>query len=362
MTPVERRVRDRIIQSGPISIAEYMEIALGDPDHGYYRTRDPLGAAGDFVTAPEISQVFGELIGLWCTTMWQAMGAPDVVRLVELGPGRGTLMADAIRAAECAPNFLAAADIHLIETSPTLRVRQHDVLEVLHPTWHEHFTEAPGGPCMVIANEFFDALPIEQFVRTPDGWRRRGIGIDDAAHELCFVLTDSELTIPAPFQDAPLGVPCELRPDAEMLVDKIARRISSEGCAALIIDYGHAVRAPGETLQAVRRHRFDGVLTQPGLADLTAHVDFAAVAEAARAAGGDAHGPVAQGVFLDRLGLSIRAQILCESTPECAGEIRVSCRRLRDPDEMGKLFKALAITPRGSPLPPGFEPNSSRTC
>jgi len=362
MTPVERRIRDRIIQSGPISIAEYMEFALSDSDQGYYRTRDPLGVAGDFVTAPEISQVFGELIGLWCATMWQAVGAPDDVHLVELGPGRGTLMADAIRAAECVPEFLAAANIHLIETSPTLRVRQHDVLEALHPTWHEHFAEVPDGPCMVIANEFFDALPVEQFVRTPDGWRRRGIGIDDAVGDLCFVLTDSGLTIPAPFQDAPLGVPCELRPDAEMLVDKIARRISRGGCAALIIDYGHAVRTPGETLQAVRRHRFDGVLNQPGLADLTAHVDFAVMAETARAAGADAHGPVAQGVFLDRLGLNIRAQFLCESTPECAEEIRAGCRRLRDPDKMGKLFKAFAITPRGLPPPAGFEPNCPRTC
>jgi len=362
MTPVERRVRDRIIQSGPISIAEYMEIALGDPDHGYYRTRDPLGAAGDFVTAPEISQVFGELIGLWCATMWQAVGAPDDVRLVELGPGRGTLMADAIRAAERVPNFLAAADIHLIETSPTLRVRQHDVLEALHPTWHEHFAEISDGPCVVIANEFFDALPVEQFVRTSSGWRRRSIGIDDAAGDLCFVLTDGGRSIPVPFHDAPLGVPCELRPDAEILVDEIARRITREGCAALIIDYGHAVRAPGETLQAIRQHRFDGVLTQPGLADLTAHVDFAAVAEAARAAGADAHGPVAQGVFLDRLGLGLRAQYLCESTPERAEEIRAGCRRLRDPDKMGKLFKALAITPRGSPPPAGFGQNSARTC
>ncbi|HIM46274.1 MAG TPA: class I SAM-dependent methyltransferase [Alphaproteobacteria bacterium] len=362
MTPVEHRVRERINQSGPISIAEYMAIVLGDPEHGYYRTRDPLGTEGDFVTAPEISQVFGELIGLWCAATWRTMGAPDRVRLVELGPGRGTLMADAMRATKRVPEFLAAADIHLIETSPALRRRQHGVLAALHPMWHERFAEVPEGPCLVIANEFFDALPVEQFVRTPGGWRQRGIGINDAAGDLCFVLTDSGPTIPPAFQDAPFGVLCELRPDAEMLVGEIARRITRDGGAALIIDYGHAVRAPGETLQAVRRHRFDDVLAQPGLADLTAHVDFADVAEAACTAGADVHGPVAQGTFLDRLGLGVRMRLLCNSSPDRAEEIRAGCRRIRDPDQMGKLFKALAITPRGSPPLGGFEPNSARPC
>ncbi len=362
MTPVERRVRERITESGPISIAEYMAIALGDPEHGYYRTRDPLGAAGDFVTAPEISQVFGELIGLWCAATWRAMGAPDPVRLVELGPGRGTLMADAIRAAERVPEFLAAADIHLVETSPALRRPQHDAMAALRATWHESFAEVPDGPCLVIANEFFDALPVEQFVRTTDGWRRRSIGIDDAAGALYFVLTDSGPTIPSPFQDAPLGVPCEVRPDAEMLAGDIARRIARDGCAALIIDYGHAARAPGETLQAVRRHRFDDVLARPGLADLTAHVDFVAVAEAARTAGAHAHGPVAQGAFLDRLGLGVRMQRLCDAAPDRADDIRAGCRRLSDVDEMGELFKALAITRPGSPPPAGFATKGAPPC
>ncbi len=362
MTPVERLVRERITQSGPISIAEYMAIALGDPEHGYYRTRDPLGAAGDFVTAPEISQVFGELIGLWCAATWRAMGAPDPVRLVEFGPGRGTLMADAIRAAERVPEFLAVAEVHLIETSPALRRRQHGVLAAASPTWHERFSEVPDGPCLVIANEFFDALPVEQFVRTQAGWRRRGIGIDHTAGALCFVLTDSGQTIPPPFQDAPLGVPCEMRPDAEMLVGEIAGRIARDGGAALIVDYGHAARAPGDTLQAVKRHRFDDVLARPGLSDLTAHVDFAAVAEAARTSGAHAHGPVAQGTFLDRLGLGVRMQHLCDATPDRAEEIRAGCHRLRDPDEMGELFKALAITPLGSSPPAGFELESARPC
>ena len=171
MTPAERVIRERIARSGPIPVAEYMAIALGDPSHGYYRTRDPLGADGDFVTAPEISQVFGELIGLWCVVTWRAIGAPDPVRLVELGPGRGTLMADALRAARSVPEFLAAADIHLVETSPALARRQHDALAAARSTWHESFAAVPDGPCLVIANEFFDALPVEQLVRTPDGWR-----------------------------------------------------------------------------------------------------------------------------------------------------------------------------------------------
>jgi NADH dehydrogenase [ubiquinone] 1 alpha subcomplex assembly factor 7 len=362
MTPVERRVRDRITRSGPISIAEYMAIALGDPEHGYYQTRDPLGTTGDFITAPEISQVFGELIGLWCVATWRAMGAPDPVRLVELGPGRGTLMADAIRAAQRVPEFLAAAHIHLIETSPALRRCQQDALAALRPSWHETFGEIPEGPCLVIANEFFDALPVEQFVRTSGGWRRRGIGIDDAAGALCFVLTDDGRTMPPPFEDAPLGVPCEVRPVAEILVGDIARRIARDGGAALVIDYGHAARAPGETLQAVRQHKFADVLAHPGLADLTAHVDFVAVAEAARAAGALAHGPVAQGAFLDRLGLGVRMRRLCDAAPDRADEIRAGCRRLRHPDEMGELFKVLAITRQGSPPPAGFEPHGARPC
>ena len=362
MTPVERRIRECITRSGPISIAEYMAIALGDPEHGYYRTRDPLGKAGDFVTAPEISQVFGELIGLWCAATWRAIGAPDPVRLVELGPGRGTLMADAVRAAERVPEFLAAAEIHLIETSPALRRCQHDALAALRPSWHETFGDVPDGPCLVIANEFFDALPVEQFVRTAGGWRRRGIAIDDAADALCFVLTDSGRTMPPPFRDAPLGVPCEMRPGAEMLVGDIARRIGRDGGAALIIDYGHAARAPGETLQAVRQHKFADVLAQPGLADLTAHVDFMAVAEAANVAGADAHGPVAQGAFLDRLGLGVRMRTLCDAAPDRAAEIRAGCRRLSDRGEMGEMFKALAITPRGSSPPAGFEQEGTRAC
>ena len=362
MTPVERRVRDCVSRSGPISIAEYMAIALGDPEHGYYRTRDPLGRAGDFVTAPEISQVFGELIGLWCAVTWQAMGAPDPVRLVELGPGRGTLMADALRAAGQVPAFRAAADIHLIETSPALRQRQRDALAKLDPTWHDTFAGVPDGPCLVIANEFFDALPVEQFVRTAGGWRRRGIGIDDAADALCFVLTDDVPTMPPPFRDAPLGVPCEVRPDAETILGDIAGRIARDGGAALIIDYGHPARAPGDTLQAVRGHKFDDVLAQPGLADLTAHVDFAALAEAARRAGGNTHGPVAQGAFLDRLGLGHRMRALCDAAPDRAEEVRAACRRLRGPDEMGDLFKAFAITPRGSAAPAGFETEGTPTC
>ena len=362
MTPVERRVREHISRSGPISIAQYMAIALGDPEHGYYRMQDPLGAAGDFVTAPEISQVFGELIGLWCAATWQAMGEPDPVRLVELGPGRGTLMADALRAARRVPEFLAAADIHLVETSPALRSRQHEALVEHAPAWHETFDEVPDGPCLVIANEFFDALPVEQFVRTPGGWRRRGVGIDDAADTLCFVLSDNGPPVPPPFLDAPLGVPCEVRPDAETLVGEIAGRIALSGGAALIIDYGHAEPAPGDTLQAVREHRFDDVLAQPGQADLTAHVDFAAIAEAVRAVGASAHGPVTQGAFLDRLGLQVRMRTLTDAAPDRAESIQAGCRRLTDPEQMGELFKVLAMTPLGSAVPAGFETEGKPSC
>ncbi len=362
MTPIERRIRERIARGGPIPVAEYMAIALGDPEHGYYRTRDPLGAGGDFITAPEISQVFGELIGLWCVVTWRAMDAPDPVRLIELGPGRGTLMVDALRAAAGVPEFTAAAAIHLVETSPALRDRQRDALAAARPTWHDEMGDIPDGPCLVIANEFFDALPVEQFERTPDGWRRRCIGVDDAAGTLCFVLSDGEWEPPAPFRDAPPGVPCEVRPEADRLAGDIARRITRDGGAALIIDYGHAARAPGETLQAVRRHRFDDVLARPGLADLTAHVDFEALSEAARMAGADVHGPLAQGTFLDRLGLGARMRRLCDGAPERAEDIRSRCRRLSDPAEMGELFKVVAITPPGSAAPAGFEPEGGSPC
>jgi NADH dehydrogenase [ubiquinone] 1 alpha subcomplex assembly factor 7 len=354
MTPLEIRIRARIAESGPIPVAEYMAIALGDPEHGYYRTRDPLGADGDFVTSPEISQVFGELIGLWCAVTWRAMGAPDPVRLIELGPGRGTLMADALRAVRGVPDFLAAADIHLVETSPELRRRQREALTNTRPTWHDRVSDAPVGPCLIIANEFFDALPVEQFVRTPDGWRQRCVGLDAATDGLCFVLTGKQGQVPARIANAPVGMPCETRPDGEELAREIAGRIVSDGGAALIIDYGHAASAAGDTLQAVRRHRFDDVLARPGVADLTAHVDFEALAAAARETGAAVHGPVAQGMFLERLGLGARMEKLCDGAPDRAPDIRGRCRRLVDPEQMGTLFKVFAIVQPGSPPPAGF--------
>jgi NADH dehydrogenase [ubiquinone] 1 alpha subcomplex assembly factor 7 len=339
-----------------------MAIALGDPEHGYYRNRDPLGSAGDFITAPEISQVFGELIGLWCAATWQAIGGHDPVRLVEPGPGRGTLMADAMRAARQVPAFAAAAEIHLVETSPTLRQRQREALTEFAPTWHESFEAVPDGPCFVIANEFFDALPVEQFVRTEAGWRRRGVGIDATSDDLCFVLTDDGPSPPTSFQNAPLGVPCEVRPTAEALAGEIAGRIARHGGAALIVDYGHVARAPGDTLQAVRKHRFDDILAQPGLADLTAHVDFAALADSIRAAGACPHGPVSQSEFLNRLGIGARMRALADAAPAQADTIRAGCHRLTDPNQMGQLFKVLAITPPEYAPPAGFETEGALTC
>lgn len=360
MTRIEHRIRDRIAADGPIPVAEFMALATGDPVDGYYATRDPFGAAGDFITAPEISQVFGELIGLWCAVAWQQMGAPGRVVLAELGPGRGTLMADAIRAAGTAPAFLEAAEIHLVETSPALRARQRETLGATATVWHDHLDDVPPGPILLIANEFFDALPIEQFVRTDDGWRRRCVGLDASSEELCFVTANGppvdETVIPEPMRRVAPGEICEINPPATALAADIGRRLAQYGGAALIIDYGPAASAPGDSLQAVSRQRYHDVLADPGEADITAHVDFQALAKAATAGGATAFGPIPQGVFLGRLGIEQRCEILANSAgPEQVAALRDSCRRLTDRDRMGMLFKALALTGPDAAAPAGFE-------
>ncbi len=356
--PLSALLRRRIQAAGPITVGDYMAEALGHPEHGYYRTRDPLGAAGDFITAPEVSQMFGELVGLWCAEMWRASGAPDPVLLVELGPGRGTLMADALRAARMAPEFTRALSVNLVETSPVLRERQRETLAGQEAAWRDSIDDVPGGPLLLVANEFFDALPVRQFERTKAGWRERMVGLD--GERFCVALAPGESAAAALIPEAVRkaarqGDVAEIRPAVLAVVRTIGERIARFGGAALIVDYGHAAPAVGDTLQAVRNHESCDWLVDPGEADLTAHVDFAILARAAREAGAAAHGPVPQGAFLTALGLPVRADRLRrEATPAQARDIEAACRRLIDPAEMGTLFKVLALTPTDAPPPPGF--------
>jgi NADH dehydrogenase [ubiquinone] 1 alpha subcomplex assembly factor 7 len=353
-------IRAEIAAAGPLDVATFMARALGDPAHGYYPTRDPLGARGDFITAPEISQMFGELIGLWCADVWQRLGAPRRVHLTELGPGRGTLMADALRAiARAAPAFRAALDVHLVETSPALRAAQRTQLADAAPTWHDDVAGLPDGPALIVANEFLDALPIHQLVRTDAGWCARQVTVDTDGR-LAFGVADAASPLAGALApdvaEAPLGSIAELAPAATGLAAAVARRCATEGGVALLIDYGHLVSAPGETLQAVRAHRPHPVLEDPGDADLTAHVDFAALARAARTHAA-VHGPVTQGAFLTRLGIVARAKALTRGrSTALAAEIRAALARLIEPSQMGRLFKVMALSaPAVGPLP-GFEP------
>ena len=356
MTPLETELRRLIAIDGPLDVARYVALCLGHPLHGYYMARDPLGRAGDFVTAPEVSQMFGELIGLWAAATWQAMGAPAPVRLIELGPGRGTLMADALRAANIMPEFRAALTVHLVETSPRLIARQRETLPGLDIplAWHRDLGEVPEGPAIIIANEFFDALPVHQAVKAPDGWHVRMVGL--TGDRLAFAASPDpmpgfERVLPEALRAAPDGAIYEWRDDH--VAAGLAERLVREGGAALIIDYGHTMSAAGDTLQAVRGHRFADPLADPGLADLTAHVDFAALARAAERAGARTHGPVTQSAFLHRLGIVERAERLKAgaTTLQVVG-IEAALDRLVGREAMGDLFKVLAIAdPKLETLP-----------
>jgi SAM-dependent MidA family methyltransferase len=355
MTALADRLAARIAATGPISIADYMAECLLNPHHGYYSTRDPLGAAGDFVTAPEISQMFGECIGLALAQAWLDRGAPAPVALAELGPGRGTLMADILRATARVPGFHDAIRLQLVETSPPLRAAQSDRLHAHDPVWHDDVASLPDLPLFVIANEFFDALPVRQFLRDGDAWRERVVGLREG--RLAFGLAE-----PAPvaalrdrLADTAQGDMVETCAAAAAIAGEIGSRIAALGGVALIVDYG-GWGGTGDTLQAVRGHERVDPLATPGEADLTAHVDFAALAAAARPA---AHsGLTPQGILLERLGITARAQVLARSLPPgpTLDAHVVAHRRLTHPDEMGSLFKAIALSEHGSPLPPGVDP------
>lgn len=354
MTPLETALIERISRTGPLTTGEFMAECLMHPAHGYYTTRDPLGAAGDFITAPEISQMFGEMLGLFLAQCWLDRGRPDTFRLVELGPGRGTLMADILRAAGRVPGFSDAADLHLVEGSPTLRGIQTDRLSGLAtPTHHDSIATVPDGSLFLVANEFFDALPTRQFLRDGPAWRERLVGVGDG--QLAFGLSDS--TRP-PFlehrlADTSAGDLVEHAPAAAAMAGDIGRRIADAGGVALIIDYGDW-RSLGDTLQAVRRHERVPPLTAPGEVDLTCHVEFETLAMAAAPA---AHSTmVAQGTFLERLGITARANALAaRADAETAETVAAQHRRLTHPGEMGTLFKAMALYRPTDPTPPGFD-------
>ena len=363
MTPLGRALADRIRRDGPITVADYMAACLTDPEHGYYRHAAAVGAAGDFVTAPEISQMFGELLGLWAAEIWSAIGRPNPIRLVELGPGRGTLMSDALRAAvKAAPDFRAAIELHLVEINPTLRLRQAAALAAARPRWHDRFDTVPEGPLIVLANEFVDAFPVRQFVKSPEGWRERCVGFDETAQRFVFVpgpRVDTPPVEPA-HATAPDGAVVEVNSAGRALAAALAQRVTRHGGAALIIDYGAMASGTGDTLQAVRRHRKVNALEAPGECDLTAQVDFAALGRAAASAGAAVYGPVPQGIFLHRLGIAARAATLLRTAGiREARAIAAASERLIGDTGMGMLFKALALTPPGAPAPPGFDPAPS---
>ncbi len=359
MSALLDELRLLIAAEGPITVERYMTLALGHPRHGYYMTRDPFGLDGDFMTAPEISQMFGELIGLFAAQCWLDLGQPQPQRLVEFGPGRGTLMADALRAAKAAPGFREALTVELVETSPVLRAAQERMLAGagVPIAWRSGIGDIAQveGPIVALGNEFLDALPIRQYVRQGGAWHERLIGLDGDA--LVFGLAPEPET--SLLNHAPDGAVLEVALTAHRFVQALAERMLHAGGVALFLDYGHVKSAYGDTLQAMRRHAFVDPLASPGEADLTAHVDFEALARTALAAGLTVHGPIEQGPFLQALGLEARADQLIRGakSPEQAEQVRSAERRLTEMTRtgMGRLFKAVAFSAPGQPTPPGFD-------
>lgn len=348
-----RALRDRIAAQGCVTVAEFMELALGN----YYRDRDPLGTAGDFTTAPEVSQMFGEMIGLWCVDLWTRMGRPDPFLLAELGPGRGTLMADALRAARVAPAFRDAARIHLVEINLALIEAQEASLQGFAPEWHRSFDTIPPGPMLLIANEFWDALPIHQLQMTDDGWRERVVvEAEDGGFRFGHAPAGAALALLRPeHATAGEGEIAEVAPAGRRLAAALGRRFARSPGAALILDYGPADSGLGDSLQALKRHRHHDPLHEPGSADLTAHVDFAALADAARGAGAAVFGPRRQGEFLLALGIELRAETLrAKADARLHAEIDAALERLIGAAGMGSLFKVMALTAPDSPQPAGL--------
>jgi len=357
-TPLARRIAKLVAAAGPLAIGEFMQICLADPRHGYYRRREAIGATGDFVTAPEISQIFGELIGVWCALAWHALGKPPHLVVAEAGPGRGTLMSDLLRATRNVAGFHAALDIRLIETSSAMRERQASLLSPWRDRiqWHDSIGQIARGPLLLIANEFLDALPFRQYVKTASHWRERGVGLSKdgtLGFTLCAGLLDPD-RLPPSHELQPDGAIFEISPAREAFVEETAERVKRDGGFALFIDYGHPRQGYGDTFQAVRDHKFTDPLAEPGLADLTSHVDFSALAAAASIAGMSVSPIVTQAQLLVALGLEARMQALArDATPEQQMTLINGLHRLIADEQMGTLFKTLAI---GAGADPAFPP------
>lgn len=355
-TPLELKIRDLVNVNGPISVADYFALCLADPEHGYYKTKEPFGHEGDFITAPEISQLFGEMLGIYLVQSWQKHTPKGPIRLVEIGPGRGTLMADALRVISQAQKaHLNQLTIHMVETSPRLREKQAETLSLYKDkiTWHDTFEDVPDGFTLLVANELFDAIPIRQFVKTDTGFRERMVTVD-ADDQLNFTVgvagIDPDL-LPENHKTQPIGTIYELAPARANVMASIAARLSEQGGSALVIDYGFNAAGFGDTLQAIRKHNYDHPLANPGIADLTSHVDFETLMHVSHAAGSHIHGIMHQGDFLVGLGLLQRAGALGHNKDHATQqEIRSAVERLAGEGQgnMGELFKVLAIS--GAPI------------
>jgi NADH dehydrogenase [ubiquinone] 1 alpha subcomplex assembly factor 7 len=352
-SPLQSEIKKLIKSSGPMPVWRYMELCLTHPNYGYYISRDPLGREGDFTTSPEVSQMFGELLGLWVGSVWKAIGSPSLLRLIELGPGRGTLMADALRALRVLPPLYQALSIHLVEINPVLREKQKAALSgVRIIAWHDSLDQVPNGPAVILANEYFDVLPIHQAVKRETGWHERTVEIDDGG-KLAFGFAPDpmprfEVLLPPLVRAAPIGAVFEWRSDTEIM--KIATRVRDQRGAALIIDYGHVRSDAGDTFQAIARHSFADPLKNPGQADVTAHVDFQALARAAEDLGARVHGPVPQGEFLKWIGIETRAvTLMAKASLEVSEDISSALKRLTGDGRgaMGSMFKVLAVSEPG---------------
>ena len=362
-TPLEEKLIAEIANDGAISVETLMGRCLGDPLHGYYMGKDPFGRGGDFITAPEVSQMFGEAIGVWLATAWQMMGSPKKINLIELGPGRGTLMADMLRAVNVLPEFAEAIEVHMVDMSPALRKIQGETLKgvPLDVHWHQRFEQVPAGPCLLVANEFFDALAMRQIVRADDGWHERMVELDDSG-ELAFGVAEKLLAnseVPGWAKDAEVGAIAEISPQRQSVAEQIGSHIAKHGGAALIIDYGHALSFAGDTFQAVYKHKFVDCLHRPGQSDLTSHVDFEELAQGFEAGGAVVHGPRTQQAFLIAMGLRERQAVLKKKAPARA-RIMLSRQadRLVSDKQMGHLFKVIAVTDVSLGTPHPFGPTS----
>ncbi len=351
---LEQQIDTQIRAGGPMSVATYMGLCLTHPTKGYYRARDPIGGKGDFITAPEISQMFGELIGFWLVNIWQQMNEPKAFTLLELGPGRGTLMADILRTACRAPGFRDALHLALFETSPNLMAEQQQRLAPYDPKYLQDFDNFVEGPVLVVANEFFDALPIRQFVRGENGWHERQIGLIEGKRTFGLSPTPIPATaMPDAVADAGPNSIFEVNFAGAEVMSRLAKVVSRQGGSILAIDYGYGRTQTGETLQGVRNHAYADVLDAPGETDLSAHVDFAALANVARQSGLAAQPLATQGEFLARLGIGTRAGALIKANPGQEDDIKSAHDRLVGADQMGTLFKVFCAHSPGL-APAGF--------